>query len=496
MATNTTSLYINDTCIRLMVTRGKRITKLADVPLDTNLSDINTEEKEAELVARIKQLFKSNKINAKKVILGLSGMHCLTRPVSLPELPRALLDEAITREARRVLPVPLEQLYISWQSISSSEGKLQAFMIGIPRHIADTLVRILTKAGLKPYLMDIKPLALARLAREATSIVVDVQEKEFDIIIMVDGIPQPIRTVDFPQESLSLKEKRKLVKNELKRTIEFYNSNNTENPLQMSTPLLVSGELVDEPQLYESLAQELGFQASPLTSPLKCMKQLDPSHHMVNVGLALKEYSREAGPLLTNINTLPSPYLPKPISLNRIMAIPAAVAAVGLIVLLGTTIQNASVSIEAAQNQVDSNNLIIQKKQGQKNHLIDEIAVAEQKLASLDATHKNFIAALGTFAKNGDKINKDLSAIVDNQIEDFVLLGISHSGSNLVVQGWAESEQEVMEYVRKIDATGRFSEITISNLSRDETDGEDEDSGGINEDESTMLYALNIRLQE
>ncbi len=486
MAKSTTTLYINDTSIRLMVTRGKRITKLADVPLDTPLNDINTEGKEAELVARIKLLFKSNKISARKVILGLSGLHCLTRPVTLPELPKAMLDEAITREARRVLPVPLEQLYISWQTVSASEGKIDAFMVAIPRQIADTLMRILNKAGLKPYLMDIKPLALARLSREASSIIVDIQSREFDIIVMVNRIPQPIRTVPFPEESQFLPEKILIVKDELKRTIQFYNSNNPDNLIQPNAPLLVSGELADEPELYEHLAQELGYQVYPLTSPLKCLKQLDPSHHLVNVGLALKEFTREAGPLLPNFNTLPVPYLPQPISLNRIMAIPAAAVAVSLIVLLTMTIQDSAASIELAYTQLDSTTVLLQKKQAQKKDLAQSIAAAEQKLASTEATCTKFTNALNSFNANGEKLNGDLLATVDNQIDDFELNSIAHSGEYLTINGWAESEQEVIEYARKLDTTGRFHEITISSLSRESSDNTTD----------TMKYSLNIRLRE
>ncbi len=496
MPSNTTTLYINDTSIRLMVTRGKRITKLADVPLDTSLSSITTEGKEAELVAKIKNLFKSNKISDRKVILGLSGLHCLTRPISLPELPGAMLDEAIQREARRVLPVPLEQLYISWQTVSVSEGKIQAFMVAIPRQIADTLVRVLNKAGFKPYLMDIKPLALARLAKEDSAMIVDVQSKEFDIIIMVNRIPQPIRTVSFPEESLSLADKVVIVKDELKRTIEFYNSNNSDNLIQPNAPLLVSGELADEPEVYETLAHELGYQVSPLTSPLKCLKQLDPSHHLVNVGLALKVMTREAGPLLPNFNTLPSPYLPKPISLNRIMAIPAGVVAISLIALLGITIQDSAANIEEASFQLSSNNFLIQKKQGQKEQLTQEIAAAEQQLASYEAAKVNFIAALNNINTNGDNINDDIEAIVDNQIDEFEINSISHTSGRLIVNGWAESEEEVMVYVRKLDATGRFLEITISTLSRESgiEEGEEEEGGGEEDDDVIMLYSLGIKL--
>lgn len=491
MAKNTTTLYINDTSIRLMVTRGKRITKLADVPLDTSLNDIDTEEKEAELAARIKLLFKSNKISARKIILGLSGLHCLTRPITLPELPRAMLDEAITREARRVLPVPLEQLYISWQTVLASAGQIQAFMVAIPKQTADTLIRILNKAGFKPYLMDIKPLALARLARESTAIIADVQSREFDIVIMVNRIPQPIRTVPFPQESLSLREKVLIVKDELKRTIQFYNSNKPDSLIQPNVPLLVSGELADEPELYESLAQELGYQVSPLTSPLKCLKQLDPSHHLVNVGLALKEFTREAGPLLPNFNTLPAPYLPTPISLNRIMAIPAAVIAVTLILLLVMTVQDSADSIASTQNQLNSATLLLQKKQAQKNELAKSIAEAEQQLASIETSRNNFTAALNSFDAKGERINGDLEATVDNQINDFELNSISHSGTQLTINGWAESEQEVLKYARKLDATGRFAEITITNLTREEAgDGTGDNTGDI------MQYSLSIRLNE
>jgi Tfp pilus assembly protein PilN len=256
-------------------------------------------------------------------------------------------------------------------------------------------------------------------------------------------------------------------------------------------PLLVSGELADEPELYESLAQELGYQVSPLTSPLKCLKQLDPSHHLVNVGLALKEFTREAGPLLPNFNTLPAPYLPTPISLNRIMAIPAAVIAVTLILLLVMTVQDSADSIASTQNQLNSATLLLQKKQAQKNELAKSIAEAEQQLASIETSRNNFTAALNSFDAKGERINGDLEATVDNQINDFELNSISHSGTQLTINGWAESEQEVLKYARKLDATGRFAEITITNLTREEAgDGTGDNTGDI------MQYSLSIRLNE
>ncbi len=486
MARNITTLYINDTSIRLMVTRGKRICKLADMPLDTSLADINTEDEKTELVTKIKHLLKTNKIKTKKVIVGLSGLHCISRPAVLPQLPKAMLEEAFLREAKRVFPVPPEQLYISWQIISTTESSMQAFMVAIPRQIADTLLSVLNQVGLKPYLMDLKPLALARLVKEATAIVVDVQTREFDVVIISDGVPQPIRTVSFPQEMLSLTDKLPIVKDEIKRTTQFYNSNNPDRPIPLGASMYVSGELADEPELYESLAQELGFQVSPLTSPLKCLKQLDPSHYLVNVGLILKVLPREAGPLLPNLNTLPVTYQPRPISLSRLLIIPASAAAIGLIIMLTMTIQDVGASIDTVHSKLDAANFIIEKKQTEKKGLLESIAAMETEIANMETTRSSFIGAFDSVDNECVKINNNLIVTQTNLVDDLELRSISHGSGHLNLTGQSLSEVEILEYARNLDATDRFSEITISSISR---------VAGSDNQTSMMNFNLSLRLK-
>jgi type IV pilus assembly protein PilM len=501
VASKVTTLYINDTSIRLMVIRGKRIVKLADAPLDMGSSRVSDKVREAEIAAKIKQLFNTQKVRTKKVIVGLSGLHCLSRPVSLPQLPRAMLDEAISREAKRVLPVPPEQLYISWRIISATEGNMQAFMVAIPRQTADTLLKILHQMGLKPYLMDIKPLALARLVQEAAAIVVDVQSEEFDIVVMVDGVPQPIRTVPFPQEELSLPDKLLIVKDELKRTVEFYNSNNPEKPIQPDVPMYVSGELGEEPELYESLASELGYRVLPLSSPLKCSKQLDPAHYLVNIGLALKELRREAGPLLVNINTLPTPYQPKPISLTKLIAVPVAIVVIGFIALLVMTLQDAAAGIDAVYSQLEAANSIIEQRQSQKKGLVENIAALEEKIAGAEAVRNTFSAAFNRLGELGNMFNGDLVATVDNQVNGINLISINHSGNGLSISGEAPSELEILAYARNLDGSGRFSEVTVASIRRlEDSGGEMESEGEGMEGESVesggMDFTLTLKLKE
>jgi len=457
------------------------------------LANVNDKIKEAEVAAKIKQTFKSKKIRARNVIVGLSGLHCLSRPITLPQLPRAMLEEAVLREAKRVLPVPTEQLYISWQTIPCpGEDKIRGFLVGIPCHIADNLIRILRLAGLKPSLMDIKPIALARVAKEATAIIIDVQQAELDIVIMVDGVPQPVRTITFPSAELSLKEKIALVKSDLNRTIEFYNSNNPEKPLDSSATILVSGELADEPDQYQALAAELGYAVSPLLSPLTARQELDPTHYMANIGLTLKQLENEAGPLVTNVNALPVPYRPKPISISKLTAVPATVIVIGLLVLLVMNMQTVSADIGSVQSKLDNANHIIQYRQSQKKVLVDNIAELKKNIAGTIAMRDAFNNALNSLDVQGEVINGDLVAIMDNIMDSVDLSSISHNKDKLTVLGTALGEFDILKYSRNLDATGRFSEITIASINR----LEDEEGGGGGDSAEEMAFMLILTTEE
>jgi len=470
MAKKITTLYINDKSIRLMVTSGRRISKLAEVPLDIDLENVSDEDKERELIDKIKHLFSANKISPTRFVFGMSGLHSLSRPVVLPLLPKAMQEEAMTREAKRLLPVPPEQLHISWQILSSDESRMRAFIVAMPRQTTDYLLNVLEKAGLKPYYMDIKPLALARLVKEKTAILIDVQETECDIVILSDGFPQPMRTISFPSDSLSYEEKQMIVKDELKRTVQFFNSNNPENVLDPETKVYISGEFADDPESFGALSTEFGYSVSPLISPLKCPKQLDPSHYLVNVGLALKELPRESGSLIANINTLPGGLLPKPISRDRLLAIPAVVAGVAVIAAFVFIIQNTASNISATNEQLVANNYIIDKKTQDKQDLMGEIDVLEQQIQNYKSINESLAVTYEYLGILSDLGTYDMKAAVDNTVSGITLLSIDYNETMLRVLGSSSTEEEIIRYARNLEDTNRFSEVTITHVSDTEND--------------------------
>lgn len=474
MAKKATTLYIDDTSIRLLVTAGKRIKKWAESPLEPGLVKDGMIINEAEIVTQTKQLFKVLKVKTKKVIVGLSGLHSLTRPITLPELPKAMLDEAAIREAKRVLPVPLDQFYISWQTIPTPEKKIQVFIVATPRKTADALIKMLHEAGLAPQLMDLKPLALAKMVTESTVVIVDVQPTEFDIVIMADGVPQPIRTVPFPSEALPWRQKLPMIRKELDRTIKFYDSNNPENPLVSSVPIYVSGELADELEIYQSLSDELGHPVSPLSSPLTCPEELDPSHYMFNIALALKQLSsgKVAGPSVVNLNVLPIAYRPEPISLIKVVALPGAVVVISLLIPLIMLVQGTSANIASMRGQLDITNQLLRQKQSQKQELTENIAELEKKIAEVEASRRAFTAAVGSLDDQRNWV-KGLEVITNNLPTTASMTDISYTGGRLTLKGRSSSEEDALSYAKSLDASGRFSEIIIASMRRIEGEGVD-----------------------
>jgi len=465
------TLYIEDASLKLLVAKGKRVTKWSELPLEPGLVVDGVVVDEAKVAAKIKELLKAQRVKTKKAVCGLSGLRCLTRPITLPRLTRTELAEAITWEAERILPVPLDQLYLSWQLTPTSGEERQAFLVGLPRNAADALVRTVRQAGVDPYLMDIAPLALARAVDAATAIVIDVAPTKLDIVIKADGIPQPVRTISLPREAQPWQEKLPVVKEELDRTIKFYNSSYPEKSLAPDMPVLVSGDLVQEVLTWESLAEELGRPVLPSLPPLKCPQGLPTSQFMVNMGLALNNLSpgRRGDRSLVNLNTLPDVYRPKPLSLAKIATVPGIVAAVGLIVFLAITVQESAASTASLRTELDSTTLLLEQRHQIQLKQKEETAELERQVAGLEASYDAFANVLDGFIRQQAGVNGDLDAVTSALPHAIELSGIARKDTGLAVNGLSPSETEVLDYASNLRDSGRFSQVIVSTMVKTES---------------------------
>lgn len=469
MAKKRVSLYIDDTSLRLMVTQDQQIKRWAESSLEPGLVDNNVVIGEAEVTARIKQLFEGTKVKTKKIDLCLSGLRCLTRPITLPRLPKEMLDEAVTREAQRVVPVPVEELYISWQTIPTAPEQTRVFMVGIPRKTVDALFRVLQHAGVSPGFMEIKPLLLTRAVRETTAIIVDVQATEFDIVVMVDGIPQPIRSIRFASGALSINENVTTLKNEIDRTLTFYNTNNPEKTLAPTVPVFACGDLANKPELYQPISEAVGHPVLPLPSPLECPEGLDASHYMANMGLALQRISlkKKTGATAITLNALPTVYQTKAVSLINVLAIPSIVVAISLLVFASLFALNISDDITSINTRLNSTNQLLQQKESQRQQLSE----LQKKVSGLTASQDSLTSFLDTLSEQAKATEGDLAAAIAGLPPGISLSSIRYTADALTITAKSPNEKQILSYSTNLDTSSQFRNrnIVITDMTRTES---------------------------
>jgi type IV pilus assembly protein PilM len=391
----------------------------------------------------------------------------LYRIITLPELPEAVLPEAVRREAKRTIPTPLEEVYFSYQRLPSlTKGETRIFLATFPRNLVDAMVRTLRQAGVKPYDMDIAPLALCRIPNEPRAIVVNARLDHLDVMVIAERLPQVIRRLYLPGEAESLEEKVSVIAEEFKRTVAFYNSSHMENPLDTTVPVFVCGDPAEKPETWQSLVGGAGYTVSALPSPVEVPQGFDANEFMVNIGLALKELlteNEEANFSIVNFNALPEAYVPPRFSIWRALVPVGAVIGIALIVFGVIFVLNTRAEVAALQSEVTG-------AESRVTQLQKEVTTLKTRAESVGASAAELNSRLTSIERGRARIAEDLAEIERLAREKVTLSNINHTGSSVVVRGSASNEGAIYTYARALraltDATKapRFSKVWVSSI--------------------------------
>ena len=467
MAKTVTTLFIRDTSINLLVMKGNQIEKWASSPLEPGLVSQGLIVDEAQVADRVKQIFKETGAKTDKVTIALSGHDSLYRIITLPELPEAVLPEAVRREAQRTIPTPLEEVYFSYQHLPvQTKGENRVFLATFPRNLVDALVRTLRQAGVKAHVMDLAPLALSRIPNEPRAIIVNARLDHLDVIVLADRLPQVIRRLALPGEAESLEERLPLIAEEFNRTVSFYNSSHTERPLDAKVPVFVSGDLAETPDMWPSVVGGAAYTVSALPSPVEVPEGFSTNQFMVNIGLALRELLEDkegANFSIVNFNALPEAYVQPSFSVVRVLIPVVTVIGIGLIVLVVILILNNRANIAALRPEVASAETRVTQLQSDITTLNTQIASAKGAADVLDNT-------VTTIERGRAVILDDLREI-DRLAGESVSLGtVSHVGSAVTLNGATPDVDYIFRYARALRESEeapndlRFSSVWISSI--------------------------------
>lgn len=474
------SLYIEDTVIKLLVTNRNRVEKWASLVLDAGLVREGVIMDENRVAESIKQLFKLQKVTHTNVAVGISGLNSVFRIISIPEVPQKLLPEAVSNEASRILPMPLSQVYYSYQPIPSAKGEMRLFLVAYPRNSTDALLSVIKKAGLKTHLMDLAPLALARCVNDKRAILLNTWLNFVNIIILSERIPLVIRSLSLPVEGISLQERLPALTEELNRTVVFYNSTYPDTPLDKSTEIYVSGdiELTNDSLQYLS---KLGYPIAVVRPALNYKGGFDPTQYMVNVGLALKGQlpGGAKGQYSTiDFNALPQAYQPPTFSWMRVLMPVGAVVAIvvlayGALALRSLRADTSSLTRQyndlqtqiiklSADNQQAQD--VITAKKAESDTLAAQADAVQNQIAAVQQNEVFFNNTLNGFKLDLDNGDRDMHEVVNVAPSGLNITDIAYQPDGIALKGVASSESLILTYARSLRSGGSFESVTVSSI--------------------------------
>ncbi len=462
-----TTLYIEDNEIKLLVTNGKAVEKWASLLLDPGMVNEGIVMQEDAVAERIRSLADSQGVGGATVIAAMSGLNSIFRLINLPEVPKNILDDAVHAEGARVIPVPMDQVYLARQQLESGAAhELRFFLAAHPKNATDALMRVIHKAGLKVKVLDIAPLALARSVHVSRAVVVNTWLSSIDIIILVDRVPEVIRSFSLPADAASDAERMAGIAEEVDRTVTFYNSSHAEAALGADVPILVSGELAHAQDSWGVLGGTQGRPVELLTADFTAPEGFDMTQFMVNIGLAEREMPGSEFGSLIALNAIPEQYLPKGVNWFNILAPAVGVLLIGALVYGWFYVQDIMEQTDTIQPQIDALQLQTTQEQAKLAGLTAQVTAADAAIAPVQKEALAVQTAYLTLREQREYASGAVRASWTVHSPTTITIGtIDWDGTTVVITGTASvSETNVFTYASALRDTGRFQNVVITSV--------------------------------
>ncbi|MFO8102331.1 MAG: pilus assembly protein PilM [Dehalococcoidia bacterium] len=282
------TLNIESNNVKGLVLKGKTIEWWGSVPLEPGVIRDGTVLEQSALSEAVNVLFKGQKMNRDKFIVSLTGLHFTFRILNIPKTkPRELVPN-IQRAAQDEMPLPLEEMYLTWQVLGTKGNRHDVFVVGVPRESIDLLIAALAKAKVSPYVLDLKALALARAVNCRNGLLLHLEPDNFGITVVAEGVPSIMRTFIPKKGEMILEDNVRRLSGEVTRTIEFYNREHAENPISEDTPVYLTGEMADSPDASVIIQEEIEYPLKSLLVPFAHDPAFPVASFAVNLGLAMR----------------------------------------------------------------------------------------------------------------------------------------------------------------------------------------------------------------
>jgi len=192
---------------------------------------LDSPQEQAQLSTAIRELVKQSRVTVDRVIAALPSFAVFSSIVSLPVMPKKDLYAAVRWEAKKFVPMPIEEMVLDWRILKegssgilggdtsgkASEAKtasgdergpknLRVLLTAAPKNIVKRYIDIFKMAGLKLESLETESFALERSllgGEPGVFMIVDIGAVATTITVIVNGIPLINRSIDVGGEAVT-----------------------------------------------------------------------------------------------------------------------------------------------------------------------------------------------------------------------------------------------------------------------------------------------------
>ncbi len=192
---------IGDSSLKMVELRKKnRKIYLSNYAFSENVSEVNFTKIDdinylAQVILKVRQ---EAGITATKVTASLPTFAVFSSIINLFNVDKKNLAVAINEEAKKVIPLPLEEMILDWKVIPGVDGKIpsrgnmRVFITGSPKKLVRKYIDVFKKANLNLVSLETETFSLVRSLigdDKETIMIVEIGANSTDIFIVKESIP-------------------------------------------------------------------------------------------------------------------------------------------------------------------------------------------------------------------------------------------------------------------------------------------------------------------
>ncbi|MBX4186925.1 MAG: type IV pilus assembly protein PilM [Candidatus Doudnabacteria bacterium] len=169
---------------------------MVNVSYQIGNKDPNSVKNTADL---LKKLLEKAGVTTNKIVASLPNNSVFTSVIEMPKMPDSELKTAVEFEAKKYVPLPLQEVALSWSVIGDkkakpegnmTEARVKVLLTAVPTTVIDNYLQVFKLAGLEAEALEIEALALIRsLIGEdlKNNILIDIGAKSTSVNLVDSG---------------------------------------------------------------------------------------------------------------------------------------------------------------------------------------------------------------------------------------------------------------------------------------------------------------------